>query len=66
MSSENDKWELLKPINAIKRKGVFARLDLTKEEQHKDFLLRQELKEQREKDPQGQYKIIKNKIVKLD
>jgi len=49
LASEVQKWEFLKRINAQKIEGVFARLDLNKEEQEKDFQLRSELREMRQK-----------------
>lgn len=61
--SESDKWEALRRINNMKQKGIFARLDLTKEEQERDFRLRQELKQTREKNPNQKFKIMKNKVV---
>jgi hypothetical protein len=66
LSSEAEKWEVLRRINSIKPLGIFARKDLSKEEQEADFVLRQELKEIREKDPLNQYKIIRNKITKIN
>ena len=65
LASESQKWDLLKRINSVKPDGIFARLDLTKEEQQKDFLLRSELKKIREQNPSDTYKIVKNKIVQL-
>jgi hypothetical protein len=66
LSSEAEKWEVLRRINSIKPTGIFARKDLSKEEQEADFALRQELKGIREKDPLNQYKIIRNKITKVN
>jgi hypothetical protein len=63
LPSEAEKWEVLRRINSIKPSGVFARKDLTKEEQEADFVLRQELKDTREKDPKNTYKIIRNKVT---
>ena len=65
MEDEGKKWEILKRINAARVKGVFARLDLNKEERVRDFALRKELKEMREADPVHAYKIVKNKVVKI-
>lgn len=65
LDSEFDKWELLKRINNLKVPGTFARLDLTKEEQNKDFQLRQQLRDVRKQDPRSTYKIQKNQIVKI-
>jgi hypothetical protein len=64
-SSETQKWELLKRINSLKYEGIFARLDLSKEDQQKDLALRTELKEVRSQDQAGRYVIRKGKIVKL-
>ena len=41
--SPADKWEILKRINSLNITGVFARLDLSREEREVDFRLRQEL-----------------------
>jgi hypothetical protein len=65
MNTEADKWEFIRRINAVKPNKIFARLDLTKDEQQQDFHLRQELKKARETDPDNNYKIIRNKIVKI-
>lgn len=65
LNSENEKWEMIKRINHKKPNGIFARLDLDKEQQKQDFLLRTELKTCREENPDNTYKIVKNKIVKL-
>ena len=65
MSSEADKWELLRRINSVKPDGIFARLDLTKEEQLQDFQLRTKLKQTRQENPTNKYKIIKNQIVQI-
>jgi adenylylsulfate kinase-like enzyme len=66
LSSEGEKWELVKRINSVRPDGVYARLDLTKEEQHQDFLLRQELKQAKQEDPSGVYKIRKNQVIKVN
>lgn len=63
--SEGQMWELLSRINSLKVKGVFARKDLTKEEQEKDFRLRKELKQMRDGEPEAQFKIRKGKVVKI-
>ena len=65
LASEVQKWEFLKRINAQKIEGVFARLDLNKEEQEKDFQLRSELRELRQKNPENKYKITSGKIIKV-
>lgn len=65
VDSESTKWDTLKRINFQKIPGIFARLDLSREEQAKDFQLRQELKKAREADKTGEYKIIKNQIKKV-
>lgn len=65
LESEFDKWEVLRRINSIKPQGIYGRLDLSREEQEKDFRLRQELKKTREEDPEGKYKIYQKKIIKL-
>jgi hypothetical protein len=65
LKTEADKWELLKRINANKPAGVFARLDLCKEEQERDFHLRTELKKVRAEDTKNSYKIIRGKITKI-
>ena len=65
LPSEADKWELIKRINREKPDGVFARLDLTREEQDQDFQLRLRLREAREADTKNKYKIVKGKIVQI-
>lgn len=65
LSFESDKWEFLRRFNAQKPGGAFARLDLAKEQQQKDFLLRKELRDARQKDEQGTYKIVEEKVQKL-
>jgi exonuclease VII large subunit len=65
LSSDTQKWEYLKRINQNRIKGVFARLDLDREEQEQDFRLRKELKEKRKEDPETHYKIAKGAIVKV-
>lgn len=65
LKSESEKWEVLKRINSMKPRNVFGRLDLTKEEQEKDFRLRQELKKTRVQNPDNHYKIVKNKVVQV-
>jgi hypothetical protein len=64
--TEADKWEALKVINREKPTGVFARLDLNREEQEQDFRLRQELKKVRAENPEGTYKIYKGKITQVE
>lgn len=44
---------------------LLAWQDMNKEEQQKDFILRQKLKATWKKDPEGRYKISQNKVVKL-
>lgn len=63
--SESTKWEIVKAINRCKPNGVFAKLDMSKEQQEEDFRLRQELKLERQKDPTGHYKIRQGKILKV-
>lgn len=65
LSSDTQKWEYLRRINQNRSKGIFARLDLNKEEQERDFRLREELKQRKSADPGGQYKIAKGEIVKI-
>lgn len=65
-NSEAEKWETLKRINHVKPNGIFARLDLDKEQQQKDFQLRMELKKRREQDKEHSYKIVKNQIVMIN
>jgi hypothetical protein len=62
LSSESQKWEFLRRINGKRLQGVFARLDLNREEQESDFLLRQELRKRRQDNPCQRY-IIRNKQV---
>lgn len=63
--SEFEKWEMLKRINGLHHPQVFARLDLNKQEQEQDFLLRKQLKEKRDSDPSSKYMIRQNKIVRV-
>ena len=65
LQNENIKWEVLKRINSVHADGIFARNDMNKKERELDFLLRKELKEVREKDPRGKYKIFRKKVVKI-
>ena len=65
LDSEAAKWEILKRLNAQKIPGIFGRLDLTKEEQEKDFQLRQELKKKREEHPGTTFKIVKHQVVQI-
>lgn len=65
LSSQSEKWEFLKRINAQRVRGIFARCDLDKEERKKDFLLRQELKTKRLENPSQKFKIYKNRVMKI-
>lgn len=65
LDSEQKKWEALKRFNALRKPGVFARLDLSKEEREEDFRLRQELRQAKKEDPIGEYKIRRQKIIKV-
>jgi hypothetical protein len=49
----------------LKREGLFARCDLSKEDQKKDFALRQELKVMKAKHPEANFKIKNSKVVKI-
>ena len=60
------KWEVLKRINKMEIRGVFARPDLNREEQETDFKLRKSLKMKREEDPDGHWKIIKGEVKKVN
>ena len=64
--SETQKWELLKRVNGLKIRGVFARLDLSKEDQEKDFRLRKELREINSRSGEGKFVIRRGKIVKVN
>lgn len=61
--SETQMWELLSRINQLKLPGIFARRDLSKQEQEQDFRLRKELKETKIQNPTLKYKIKKGKIT---
>lgn len=65
LSSENEKWEVLKSINKARVPGIFARLDLNSDQRKQDFLLRQELRQTRAKNPELKYKIQKSKIIQI-
>lgn len=65
LSSENEKWDILKSINKSKVNGIFARLDLNSEQRKQDFLLRKELRETRSENPSSKYKIHKNKVIQI-
>lgn len=65
LSSESQKWDYLRRINQNRIPGVFARLDLDRDEQEQDFRLRKELKEKRREDPGSHYKIVKGTIRKM-
>lgn len=65
LSSENEKWSVLKSINKTRVPGIFARLDLNSEQRKQDFLLRKELREIRAENPDLNYKILKNKVVQV-
>ena len=64
--SESEKWEVLNAINAQGTPGIFARLDLSKEEQERDFCLRHELKEKRGQNPDVKFKIRRGKVVQVN
>jgi hypothetical protein len=62
--TEADKWEALKVINREKPTGVFARLDLNREEQEQDFRLRQELKKVRAENQMARTKYTRIRSLK--
>lgn len=64
--SETIKWDLLKRINSVKNDNIFARLDLSKQEQEQDFILRQELKKMYTENPDKKFKIHKGKIMQIN
>lgn len=64
--SREDKWEIVRRINSFKKGGIFAKLDMSKEEREEDFQLYQTLKKIRAENSTNRYKIIKKKIVKVD
>jgi len=64
--SKEQKWDILKRINGLKLKGIFAKPDLNKEEREADFRLRAELKKIRENNPLDTYKIFRNQIKKIN
>lgn len=66
LCDRESKWEVLKRINRMDIRGVFARPDLNQEEQEADFKLRTALKKKREEDPEGHWKIIRGEIKKVD
>ena len=53
-------------VNSLKSKSFFARLDLNKEEQERDFLLRKQLSETYKLNTGKVYKIQKGKIVEVE
>jgi len=63
---KSKKWDILVAINKLKRPNVFARLDMSKEEQEEDFRLRMEMKNMREKHPSKKYKIKNKEIVEVE
>ena len=65
LDSEVAKWELLKRLNSQRIEGVFARLDLSKEEQERDFQLRKELRKKNEENPDLTFKIVKHRVVQV-
>jgi hypothetical protein len=65
LQSESEKKEFLRRINGQRLDGVFARLDLTKEEQSRDFLLRQELRERRKTNPEKRFRICNQEVVEI-
>ena len=65
MDSKSKKFDLLKRINSLKKDGIFARRDLSKEEREEDFRLRQELKQKREMNVEKKFMIRKGKIVEV-
>ena len=62
---KDEKWEIIKRINGLKKGDIFAKLDLTKAERLEDFQLYQTLKKKREENPSIQYKMIQKKVVEL-
>ena len=63
--SKDEKWEIIKRINGLKKGDIFAKLDLTKAERLEDFQLYQTLKKKKEENPSIQYKMIQKKVVEL-
>ena len=63
--SASKKWDILKRINALRKRGVFARLDLNKEERESDFRLRQQLIQARNQSPDKTFKIKNREIVEI-
>jgi hypothetical protein len=66
LSSEIRKWEFLRQINNIKPDSVFATNDLNKEDREKDFNAIQRLKQIRQEDSTGIYRIKNFKITKQE
>lgn len=66
IDSKERKWDILKRINALRVKGIFAKPDLTHEEREADFQLRTELKKIREENPGHAYKIKNNKVIQIN
>ena len=60
------KWQALKAINSAKPNGVYAKCFMTPDEIRKDRLLRLKLKEYRDGDKSGRFKIKRDEIVKLN
>lgn len=65
-TSKEEKWEIVRRINGLKKGGVFAKLDMTKEERAEDFQLYKTLMKTREENPENTYKIVKKKIVQTN
>ena len=64
--SKEQKWNILKRINALKLNGIFAKPDLNIKEREVDFRLRAELKKIRAANPTQIYKIFRERIQKID
>lgn len=65
-TSKEEKWEIVKRVNNLRKSKVFAKLDMTKEERDEDFRLFQTLKKTRDKNPSDKFKIFRKQIVKIN
>ena len=61
--SVDRKWDILKRVNGMKVRGVFARPDLNRVEQEADRILREKLKEKRAESGSSGWKIQRGQIV---
>lgn len=66
LATEIKKWEFLKQINASKPDGVFATVDLSKEDREKDFKARQKLKQLKRENSDSAFKIKNFKVCKQE